>query len=201
MNYNVSFEQVNLTHTAHINSFKRFAIRGVILGILIAIISGIASSLDRHSDSNLIGILWFIIVAALFLVIAYYFVQIFISFYKFHYKCWETIQDDGYAMVTPSKAAGYLFIPIFNLYWLFISFYGLANQVNQYIDRHRLDDRLKTKSGQTLAFCIFCIVPFVGWAINLFLYFIVIADFKKSCSYLAQSKTERPVQNATTLAT
>ena len=44
---------------------------------------------------------------------------------RFHYKCWKAIPA-GFARLTPGKAVGYLFIPFFNFYWSFPSFYGLA---------------------------------------------------------------------------
>ena len=44
---------------------------------------------------------------------------------RFHYKCWKAVPA-SFARLTPGKAVGYLFIPFFNLYWSFPSFYGLA---------------------------------------------------------------------------
>ena len=44
---------------------------------------------------------------------------------RFHYKCWKALPV-GFARLTPGKAVGYLFIPFFNFYWSFPSFYGLA---------------------------------------------------------------------------
>src|SRR5215472_4189380 len=34
------------------------------------------------------------------------------------YQMWQSIQD-GHARTTPGKAVGFLFIPFFNLYWMF----------------------------------------------------------------------------------
>jgi hypothetical protein len=116
------------------------------------------------------------------------YIQLVVAFVKFLKNCWETIQDDGFAMTTPQKAVGFLFVPIFNLYWIFIAYYGLSKQINKYIDRHNLDSRFKSKQGQTLAFCILLFVPFLGWIISIFLYFMVLADFKRSCTYIVDNK-------------
>jgi hypothetical protein len=55
--------------------------------------------------------------------------------YIMHYKFWQIVQD-GFASTTPGKAIGFLFIPYFNFYWIFRSIYGLAIDLNRYIDRH-----------------------------------------------------------------
>jgi hypothetical protein len=51
------------------------------------------------------------------------------------YKFWKIIQDD-YARTTPGKAVGFLFIPVFNFYWYFVAYVGLAKDQNKYIVRH-----------------------------------------------------------------
>ena len=49
----------------------------------------------------------------------------------FLYSFWRIIQD-GEARTTPAKAAGFLLIPLYNLYWIFVSFCGLAVDMNKY---------------------------------------------------------------------
>jgi len=51
------------------------------------------------------------------------------------YKFWQVIQD-GHARTIPGKAVGFLFIPIFSYYWLFVAYFGLAMDLNRYIERH-----------------------------------------------------------------
>jgi hypothetical protein len=51
------------------------------------------------------------------------------------YKLWKNIQD-GYASTTAGKAVGFMFIPFFNFYWFFRVYWGLAKDLNRYIDRH-----------------------------------------------------------------
>lgn len=48
-----------------------------------------------------------------------------------HYACWQALPA-RYRSTTPAKAVGFLFIPIFNFYWAFISFAGLAKGYWQY---------------------------------------------------------------------
>lgn len=51
------------------------------------------------------------------------------------YRFWQIIQD-GFARTTPGKAVGFLFIPVFNFYWYFVAYLGLAKDQNKYITRH-----------------------------------------------------------------
>jgi hypothetical protein len=53
------------------------------------------------------------------------------------YQMWKAIQD-GRARTTPGKALGLLFVPVFNLYWVFQAFWGFAKDYNAYVDRHSL---------------------------------------------------------------
>jgi hypothetical protein len=143
---------------------------------------------DKSADTYELIFQVLTIVATVIAIIV--FIRLLIAFVKFLNNCWETIQDDGFAMTTPQKATGFLFIPIFNLYWVFVAYYGLSKQINEYIDRHNLDSRFKSKKGQTLAFCILLFIPFLGWIISIFLYFMVTADFKRSCTYIADNKVK-----------
>ncbi len=80
------------------------------------------------------------------------------------YKAWAIIQD-GNATTTPEKAVGFVFIPFYQLYWIFKAWYGFARDCNSYTARH-LIKAPKMKEGHFLAFCILfvCInVPYVAY--------------------------------------
>lgn len=51
------------------------------------------------------------------------------------YKAWKVIQD-GSARTAPDKAVGFMFIPFFNLYWIFQAYWGFAKDYNAYVQRH-----------------------------------------------------------------
>ncbi len=63
-----------------------------------------------------------------------------IVFFVLLYRCWALIQD-GYPQTTPGKAVGFWFIPVFNLYWVFVAVRGLAEDLNRYASRRRLRAR------------------------------------------------------------
>src|SRR6202035_3460537 len=66
-----------------------------------------------------------------------------------YYKMWESIQD-GHARTSPGKAIGFLFIPFFNLYWIFQLLWGFAQDYNAYVDRHAVNTK-KLPEGLFLA--------------------------------------------------
>jgi serine/threonine protein kinase len=75
------------------------------------------------------------------------------------YRLWEAIQD-GHARTSPGRAIGFLFIPIFNLYWLFQAFWGFSRDYNRYVDRHE-SGVAKLPEGVFLASNITCLLSAV----------------------------------------
>ncbi len=73
------------------------------------------------------------------------------------YKMWSAIQD-GHARTTPGKAVGFLFIPLFNLYWVFQVLWGFSKDYNAFLQRHRLPVPLLSEN----LFLWTCIVPLMG---------------------------------------
>ena len=55
----------------------------------------------------------------------------------FWYKAWRTIHDP-HARTTPGKAVGFMFIPVFNLYWAFVLLWGFAKDYNAFCRRHNI---------------------------------------------------------------
>jgi hypothetical protein len=84
------------------------------------------------------------------------------------YKAWASIQD-GQARTSPGKAIAFLFIPFFNLYWMFQAIYGFAVDYNKYIVRHQKQVP-PLPEGLYLTILIlpfFCIIPILGLLIAL----------------------------------
>lgn len=80
------------------------------------------------------------------------------------YRHWQLIQD-GYARTTPGKAVGFLFIPFFNLYWIFEAFPGLVRDTNAYVQRHGLSVKMQD-AGLATAYCILtllCLIPYLNF--------------------------------------
>jgi hypothetical protein len=58
----------------------------------------------------------------------------------FHYNAWKAIQDER-TEISPSKAIGFLFIPGYNLFWLFKTLYGYAQEHNAYVSRQKIETK------------------------------------------------------------
>jgi hypothetical protein len=57
------------------------------------------------------------------------------------YRMWNVI-NDGKARMTPGEAIGYLFVPFYNLYWMFQVWGGFVTDYNAYLDRYRLQQKV-----------------------------------------------------------
>lgn len=69
------------------------------------------------------------------------------------YKMWAAIQD-GNASVSPAKAVGFLFVPVFNIYWALYMFTGFAEDYNSFVGRHKV----KTKDLPLVLFLIYAVM-------------------------------------------
>ena len=79
-----------------------------------------------------------------------------------HYRYWHVIQD-GKVRTTPGKGVGFCFIPFFNFYLFFKSFYGLAKDMNGYCHENRIHTP-GVSEPLSLLFCcsaISCGIPYV----------------------------------------
>jgi hypothetical protein len=69
------------------------------------------------------------------------------------YKMWAAIKDDK-ASISPAKAVGFLFIPVFNIYWALLMITGFAEDYNAFIQRRAI-------RTQNLSLTLFLIYAFV----------------------------------------
>jgi len=77
------------------------------------------------------------------------------------HRAWKAIQDE-HVPTTPGKAVGYLFIPLFNFYWVFVAIGGYAAAFNAYAARHRIPARQLSPA----LFYAHCVLALVGIPIN-----------------------------------
>jgi hypothetical protein len=142
---------------------KGFYIGGYIAGFvlsatlfIIAFVVTAASLSERPNDLPLMGLG--------LLAIAFFSCSFGLMFYlMFIYRMWAAIQD-GQARTTPGKAAGFMLIPIFFLYWIFPVFQGFAQDYNRYLARHELNlPRLDEQLFLFYPISVLCtIVPVLG---------------------------------------
>ena len=72
-------------------------------------------------------------------------------------KGWSILQGTT-ARMTSGKAVGYMFIPIFNIYWMFVAYKGLADDANKFVDRQPINNRINPNIA--LAACIISLIPY-----------------------------------------
>ncbi|MHC5026515.1 MAG: hypothetical protein ACYTGR_07110 [Planctomycetota bacterium] len=79
------------------------------------------------------------------------------------YRLWSTIEQ-GAVRTTPAKAVGFLFIPFFNLYWMFQAHWGWAEDYNRYIEDRGIHAPRMTP-GVPMAACLLgltAVIPLLG---------------------------------------
>ncbi|MDP8225566.1 MAG: hypothetical protein P9L99_19555 [Candidatus Lernaella stagnicola] len=94
-----------------------------------------------------------------------------------YYKAWKALQDEE-ARTTPGKALGYSFIPVFNVYWIFVVMAGFAADYNSYVERHELpiEKRMGTGLYWVTAFCwIFAFLVMKNRPLGGVLLFVLLA--------------------------
>jgi hypothetical protein len=108
------------------------------------------------------------------------------------YRCWGIIQD-GYPRTTPGAAVGYLFVPIYNIYWQFVAVRGLAEDLNRYAQKRGLHIREASVALATtyLVLNLCAIIPVVGLLIlvpNQLIYLLAIYSIKTAAVDIATAK-------------
>jgi hypothetical protein len=98
------------------------------------------------------------------------------------YKMWNLVQD-GRADVTPEAAVGLCFVPLFNLFWIFVALCGLAKNLNAFCDRQHLRAR-RVPVGLVLAACVVLVIPCVNF-FSLILMPVCLAVLKNTASDIA----------------
>ncbi len=110
------------------------------------------------------------------------------------FKAWNQIQD-GYQRTSAGKAVGFCFIPFFNFYWIFVAFYGLAQDLNAYARRYQIPAP-PVSEGLALTYCILVvcsIIPYLGLLTALaalVISFIFLHQIKAASMAVAHAKLQ-----------
>ncbi len=114
-----------------------------------------------------------------------------------HYRCWATMQG-ATTRTTPGKAVGFLFIPFYNLYWIFVSYHGLAVDINAYLDANRGIKAPRVPAGLVLATMIIYLctmVPLLGYLcmlVSVPLFFVSIKSLKDAVVGIIDAHAANP---------
>ncbi len=109
-------------------------------------------AIQEEASMAIAGVGALIIMAAVVVSLAAAAVQ-----FVLYYKMWASIQD-GCARTTPGKAVGFMFIPFFNIYWMFQAIWGFSKDYNAFLQRHSIQAKPLSEN----LFLWACIVPLLG---------------------------------------
>ena len=70
------------------------------------------------------------------------------------HRGWSLLKGLNRVRTTPGRAVGLLFVPLFNLYWMFVAWYGWAQEYNRYVDATGRGASERVSEGWFLAHCI-----------------------------------------------
>lgn len=91
---------------------------------------------------------------------------------------------------TAGKAVGFLFIPLFNFYWIFTAFHGLAQDWNRITSQH--PDLARMPKMSEPLFLTFCICTLAVAPVGAILWFPVMAQICRSINAIAYRPVQRP---------
>jgi len=137
----------------------------IILGLALFVFGTLDIVLEWNPDENLVtllGVGTLFYEAGDFLVMLHSanlpaIIGLVIFQYFLLYHCWKLIPAD-IARTTPIKAVGFLLIPIFNLYWMFVAYRGLAKDMNKTSQRCGVQFSVRESFG--LHYCWLWLVYF-----------------------------------------
>lgn len=76
------------------------------------------------------------------------------------YKLWASIQP---TRTTPGKAIGFLFIPLFNFYWVFRVYRGWSVEANRFVQQHGIEAP-RSSVGLATALCVLLVLSAIPYA-------------------------------------
>jgi hypothetical protein len=101
---------------------RNIFIAGFPSGLLLLVLAAVFSSDGSESDGIGVAICTLLGLGAIIVAV--------VNWMMLHYRCWKLLPPT-IAETTPGKAVGFYFIPLFNLYWCFVTFKGLATSANK----------------------------------------------------------------------
>ncbi len=143
------------------------------VGFLMMII-GILFLIERNEE---VGAIMLILGSLLLMVSAIYFMVLL-------YQVWRFIIDQSKAhnltpsIETPGKAIGFLFIPFFNFYWIFMAYGKLPQDLNAVATVKNKPERMSEGMGTAIAvLTLVSIIPFLGYLTSIVNLLILIPMF------------------------
>ncbi|MCG8701850.1 MAG: hypothetical protein MI922_27600 [Bacteroidales bacterium] len=122
-----------------------------------------------------------------------------------HYRIWDKVIDEldkhniSSPVGTAGKAVGYLFIPFFNFYWLFISYRQLGRQINILANQRKSTTIANESHGLLYSIFLVCsVIPLLGIATSIIATFVILPFLYSNFIKVLKTTLDVNVNNATT---
>lgn len=184
MQPNALADQIDRLYSSTITFYVLFIVALIITVILVVVFAS-ENEEEAAAISGIIGGL-----ATLTFIIVWI-----VSWCKLHYRNWTVAMErTGFNEFTPGQAVGFLFIPLFNMYWMFPSYQKLGEQLNRILAQDKYEGRGPLVNvGTSTAMCVLNIVgiiPYIGSLaalVNIFIWFSVHNMHRKATTYILRS--------------
>lgn len=99
------------------------------------------------------------------------------------FRAWKCLEPGGMARTSPGAAVGLMFVPFFNLYWIFQAIHGLSVDWNRTVDAY--PDIARAPKLAEGMFLTYCITSLVFPPVAIVLIFPVMAQLCRGISFFA----------------
>jgi hypothetical protein len=99
------------------------------------------------------------------------------------YKSWSAVPPElrmsrSGRVISPGQAVGYMFIPFYNLYWVFAANLGLCDAIDYTL--HTNGSHERAPRGMVMAACICQVIPYMNILVAPFLWFFAMLTVDRS---------------------
>ncbi|HQY62881.1 MAG: DUF4328 domain-containing protein [Myxococcales bacterium] len=166
-----------IAYRAHSGALKWVYLASLVGGIALMVLGGVAGGAGAEEVGVVLALLGGTLALFGRLVIAL----------MWTYSAWAAIPADyrvtgSGKRVSPGEAVGFLFVPLYNLYWMFVVSGGLCDALD-YLLRTSGSHRTAPKS-LSLVSCIFQFVPYMNILVAPFLWFFYMLSFDSAAMAL-----------------
>ncbi len=178
--YSPQAPQSPIAYRAHGGGLKWAYLATLLGGIAVGILGGIIAAAGEEDVGAAIAVLG--LLAAFFGRLVFALIWLFVA--------WDAVPVDyrvtsSGRRVSPGEAVGFMFIPFFNLYWMFVASGGLADALD-YMSRSSGSHRQAGK-GTSLAACICQFIPYLNFLVAPFVWFAFMFQIDGAAKALEQA--------------
>jgi hypothetical protein len=153
--------------------------------LLILLFFAVASSSSSSPQTGSMGAASILGGVALYVLCLACFALSGIFFYINLYRAWSCLAA-GMPSTSPGKAVGFLFIPLFNLYWMFVAIAGLPRDWNRIVASY--DDLKNAPRMNESIFLMFCIGSLVFPPLSLIVMFPMMSQICQGINFFARRR-------------